>query len=66
MVVNLRKSFDGLARAVQKYLRQDPASVYLFVFFQPEPEARENTFIGWRRFCHLDELSEFILRLFVV
>lgn len=31
--VNLRKSFDGLAGAVQEYIRQDPASGHLFVFF---------------------------------
>lgn len=31
--VNLRKSFDGLAGAVQQYINQDPASGHLFVFF---------------------------------
>ena len=31
--VNLRKSFDGLAGAVQEYIGRDPASGHLFVFF---------------------------------
>ena len=31
--VNLRKSFDGLAGAVQQYIGRDPASGHLFVFF---------------------------------
>lgn len=31
--VNLRKSFDGLAGAVQEYIGCDPASGHLFVFF---------------------------------
>lgn len=31
--MNLRKSFDGLAGAVQEYIGRDPASGHLFVFF---------------------------------
>lgn len=31
--VNLRKSFDGLAGAVQEYIGRDPVSEHLFVFF---------------------------------
>lgn len=32
-VVNLRKSFDGLAGTAQQYIGRDPASGHLFVFF---------------------------------
>ena len=52
--VNLRKSFDGLAGAVQEYIGRDPASGHLFVFFQPEQKVGENAFLsGWRHvhFC---------------
>lgn len=31
--VNLRKSFDGLAGAVQEYIREDPESGHIFAFF---------------------------------
>lgn len=31
--VNLRKSFDDLAGAVEEYISCDPASGHLFVFF---------------------------------
>ena len=31
--VNLRKSFDGLAGAVEQHIRQDPQSGHMFVFF---------------------------------
>ena len=31
--VNLRKSFDGLAGAVEEYIRQDPESGHVFAFF---------------------------------
>ena len=31
--VNLRKSFDGLAGAVEEYIKQDPESGHVFAFF---------------------------------
>lgn len=31
--INLRKSFDGLAGAVEEYLKQDPGSGHVFAFF---------------------------------
>ena len=38
--VNLRKSFDGLAGAVQEYIGRDPASGHLFVFFSRNKKFR--------------------------
>ena len=31
--VNMRKSFDGLAGAVEEYIKQDPESGHVFAFF---------------------------------
>ena len=31
--INLRKSFDGLAGAVEEYIKQDPESGHVFAFF---------------------------------
>jgi transposase len=31
--VNLRKSFDGFAGAVEEYIKQDPESGHVFAFF---------------------------------
>ena len=31
--VNMRKSFDGLAGAVEEYINQDPESGHVFAFF---------------------------------
>ena len=31
--INLRKSFDGLAGAVEEYIKQDPESDHVFAFF---------------------------------
>ena len=31
--INMRKSFDGLAGAVEEYIKQDPESGHVFAFF---------------------------------
>ena len=45
--VNMRKSFDGLAGAVEEYIKQDPES----------GKAGEVAAMGGRRFCDLDETT---------
>ena len=45
--INLRKSFDGLAGAVEEYIKQDPESGHVFAFFS----------MGGRRLCDLDETT---------
>ena len=40
--INLRKSFDGLAGAVEEYIKQDPESGHVFAFFCGWPRKLDN------------------------
>ena len=55
--VNMRKSFDGLAGAVEEYIKQDPESGHVFAFFSRNKKTGEVTAMGGRRFCDLDETT---------
>ena len=45
--INLRKSFDGLAGAVEEYIKQDPESGHVFGIspVTPMPEVRRAKFL---------------------
>lgn len=54
--VNLRKSFDGLAGAVEEYIKQDPESGHVFAFFSRNKKLVK--LLQWEgRLCDLDETA---------
>ena len=55
--INLRKSFDGLAGAVEEYIKQDPESRHVFAFFSRNKKLVK--LLQWEdgRLCDLDETT---------
>lgn len=65
--VNLRKSFDGLAGAVEEYIRQDPESGHVFAFFSRNKKLvkllqwEDGGFVIWMKRCLTDGIFECVV-----
>ena len=52
-LINLRKSFDGIAGAVEEYIKQDPESGQVFAFFSRNQKLvnllqwKDGSFVIW-------------------
>ncbi|UKI30591.1 MAG: transposase [Lentisphaeria bacterium] len=51
----MRKSFDGLAGAVEEYIQQEPESGHAFVFFRSQSQNGEDFAMAGRWLYDLDE-----------
>ena len=55
--ISMRKSFDGLAGAVEEYIQQEPESGHVFAFFSRNKKLVKLLAMGGRRLCDQDETT---------